>query len=189
MSRVDHIQGWGLIGCIRAVSRIWGRRTIDKFWPYFSEISREYLSHQVQSSSSYPLAVATDLVAQVERAFGNGNGSAAEQFGDAVGRLAVETVFVVYMGSGETERAFNALPRAWKKVYPNTSAQAEIVASSDKGGVLHFAEFIEGREMWIPFWVGWFRGYMETSIGSGDPVRVRAVEDGPSVEFHLSLLS
>lgn len=183
---VAHIQGWGIIGVLRCLSTVWGKGTAAKLTEKLSDQSKQLLARQLQSSEAYPISLATELLAEVEKAYGNGQGAAMEPLGYAVGQLAIEVVFSIFRAVGDLERAIGSLPKAWKKVYPDTQRHAEVVSSSSTAGVIRFYDFLDVPTLWIPFWIGWFKGYLEGATGRKGHIRIRAVEIESAIEFHIS---
>ncbi len=186
---VEHMQGWAIIGILRSVSRLLGKGAISRFDDQFSDELKQSLTRQLQSSSAYPISWPTEVLFHVEKAYGDGQGLATKRLGDESGRLIVDSVLAIYRATGDLKRSLGAFPRMWQKVYPCPELNAEIVSASDTEGVIRIWDFPEESDLWIPFWTGWFRGYLAIAIGSDKAISVRAREIDSVVEFHISVLN
>ncbi|MCP4675838.1 MAG: hypothetical protein GY854_10095 [Deltaproteobacteria bacterium] len=186
---VEYMQGWAFIGILRSVSRVWGEGTISQLTDQFSDELKQLQKHQLQSSSTYPISLTTEVLHHIEKAYGNGQGLGTKALGDEAGRLVVDSVLSVYRGVGDLSRALGAFPRTWQKIYPDSKLNAEIVSVSETEGVVRIQKFPENSDLWMPFWAGWFRGYLTVAIGSNTAVSVRAKEIDSAVEFHISVIA
>ena len=183
---LERMQGWAIIGILRSVSRVWGKGTISRLSDQFSDELKQMLVHQLQSSSTYPISLITEILHHIEKAHKEADGSAAGRLGEEAGRLVVDTVLTIYKNIGDLNRVLTAFPRSWQKFYPCSTLNAEVVSVSGTEWVVRIQDFPEEAELWMSFWAGWFRGYVEASVAPDNEVHVTPKKMDSTVEFRIT---
>ncbi len=182
----DQIQGWGLIGALRSISKIWGKGSATKLVEKTEGESQKLLNHHLQSTTWLPTHVATDVLKHVEQEYGDGNGEALKKLGYETGRLAIDVVFTIYQAVGEVERALKSLPNAFRKIHSNIDKEASSISSRSEGSVFSVGVRSQDPEVWTPFWEGWIRGYLEAAMADRHDIIVKAQITEGGMDFYIT---
>lgn len=183
---VDQIQGWAVIGTLRAISRLWGKGASKKIRENIDGEFGEIFKNDLQAAAALPINAVLEILEQVEREHGDGSGRSLRKLGRETGKLAVDVVFTIYKAVGDFDRALKSLPSAWKKIHSNVNKDTQITPSVGGSNVFLLSAHLEGVEIWAPFCEGWIQGYLEGVVGEHHVINVTSQNMDDTIEFHIT---